>query len=181
MKSLLTAVCALCLLAAPAWAMGEKKATESRIAAPADQQEADAGASVAVEEEKPTELLSITTPEGKRHDFLVELVSEPEEMAHGLMNRTSMDPDHGMLFLFREEGPRSFWMKDTLIPLDIVFIDTDGVIRNIGHGQPNDLTSILSDGDVLHVLEINGGRAEELGIGPGATVHHPLFGNALAQ
>lgn len=180
-KSFVT-VLALCLLATPVMAMGSKKDGQSQTAhvVPASAAATEA-AQVATVEKNPTEILSITNAEGMRHDFNVEAVSEPQDMAYGLMNRTSMEPDHGMLFLFGEEGLRSFWMKNTLIPLDIIFIGTDGVIRNIGHGKPQDLTSIQSDGDVLHVLEINGGRAEELGIGPGSVVHHPVFGNALAE
>jgi uncharacterized membrane protein (UPF0127 family) len=127
------------------------------------------------------EPLAIVTAAGKRHDFMVEAVSAPADMAKGLMFRTEMPADQGMLFMFAGEGPRSFWMKNTFIPLDIIFIDADGKIRNIGKGVPQSLQTVKSDGDVLHVLELNAGTAEKLGFGPGDTVHHGAFGNALEQ
>lgn len=135
----------------------------------------------AAEKSASTELLVITTEDGKRHNFNVEAVSDPESLMKGLMFRTEMPVDHGMLFLFGSEGPRSFWMKNTFIPLDIVFIDSEGKIRNIGHGKPRSLDSVQSDGDVLHVLELNAGTAEKLGFGPGDTVHHGALGNALEE
>ncbi|MBU0858901.1 MAG: DUF192 domain-containing protein [Alphaproteobacteria bacterium] len=129
----------------------------------------------------PTEKLSIMTAAGKRHDFNVEVVSERETMMQGLMFRSSMPADHGMLFAFPSEGERGFWMKNTYIPLDIVFIGADGKIQNIGYGKPESLETVRSTGPVLHVLELNAGTAEKLGFGPGDVVNHGAFGNPLEE
>ena len=126
--------------------------------------------------------LVITTAEGAEHKFNVELALTPAEQAKGLMNRTEMASDHGMLFWFGiPEAPRAFWMKNTLISLDMIFIRADGRIHHIHHSaKPNDLTSIKSQGPAAAVLELNGGVSKLLGLKPGDVVHHKLFGNVLA-
>lgn len=107
------------------------------------------------------------------HSFTVELVDTPETRAQGLMYRQELAPDAGMLFDFLDERPVSFWMRNTYIPLDMLFISADGVVRNIHvNARPHDPTSIPSDGPVQFVLEIPGGRSEELGIEAGDTVEH---------
>lgn len=128
-----------------------------------------------------TERLNIVTADGKRHAFNVEIAADKETAMKGLMDRKSMPADHGMLFVFpgQYEAPRGFWMKNTYIPLDIIFIAKDGKVRNIGKGVPESLETVESDGPVMHVLELNGGTAEMLGIKAGDKVHHGVFGNAL--
>ena len=107
------------------------------------------------------------------YSFNVEVVDTPESRAQGLMFRTSMAPDAGMLFDFKESRQVSFWMQNTLIPLDMLFIRHDGTIANIQvNAKPLDPTSIPSDGPVEFVLEIAGGRSVELGIKAGDTVLH---------
>ncbi|MDB5541214.1 MAG: hypothetical protein JWQ89_2941 [Devosia sp.] len=107
------------------------------------------------------------------HAFTVEVVDTPEARAKGLMLRRSLAPDAGMLFDFKESRPVSFWMSNTLIPLDMVFIKADGTVANIhADARPMDLTSIPSEGPVMFVLEIPGGRAAELGLAPGDHVVH---------
>src|SRR5690349_411818 len=92
--------------------------------------------------------------------FNVEVVDTNESRAQGLMFRTSLAPDAGMLFDFKEIRPVSFWMQNTLIPLDMLFIRHDGTIANIHvNAKPMDPTSIPSDGPVEFVLEIAGGRS----------------------
>ena len=87
------------------------------------------------------------------------------------MNRSSLAPDRGMIFPFPAPKVASFWMKNTLIPLDIIFVRTDGTIANIAENTvPLDLNPVTSVEPVGAVLEIPGGRAAELGIGPGAKV-----------
>ena len=120
--------------------------------------------------------LSIETAAGARHDFKVELALTPAQQQKGLMNRTEMADDHGMLFFFGDERPRSFWMKNTLIPLDILFIGKGGVIVNIHENAiPHDLTSIPSSGPAAAALELNGGTAARLGLAAGDRIIHPLF------
>jgi len=126
--------------------------------------------------------LTITTAKGKSYDFKVELALTPDQQAYGLMNRTKLAGDSGMLFVFGSEAEQSFWMKDTLIPLDMIFIKKDGTISHIHqNAKPKDLTSISSEGPVLAVLEINGGATDSLGIQEGDVVHNVIFGNALAS
>lgn len=108
------------------------------------------------------------------HRFQVELVDTPDTRAKGLMYRQELAPDAGMLFDFKEEREVSFWMMNTFIPLDMLFISGDGVIRTIHvNAKPHDPTSIPSKVPVQFVLEIPGGRTSELGIEPGDTVTHP--------
>ena len=107
------------------------------------------------------------------HAFTVELVDTPSERAKGLMFRTALAPDAGMLFDFKEIRPVAFWMQNTLIPLDMLFITHEGLVANIHvNARPMDTTSIPSDGPVEFVLEITGGRSVELGITAGDKVVH---------
>jgi uncharacterized membrane protein (UPF0127 family) len=106
----------------------------------------------------------------------VELADTDESREYGLMNRTSLSPDKGMLFVFPEEKPLTFWMKNTLIPLDMVFIKTNGEIDFIHHNaHPEDLTPISSQGPVIAVLEIGGGQADKHGIKVGDIVKTSLL------
>lgn len=87
------------------------------------------------------------------------------------MNRSSLAPDHGMIFPFDQPRVASFWMKNTLIPLDMVFVRADGTIANIeANTVPLSLQPVISDGPVSAVLEIAGGRSAELGIEAGDKV-----------
>ena len=108
---------------------------------------------------------------GKKHRFTVEVAKTPEDQAAGLMNRQSLAPDRGMIFPFEEVRVASFWMKNTLIPLDMIFIRPDGTIANIeANAAPLSLQPVYSIEPVAAVLELAGGRAAELGIKPGDTV-----------
>ena len=120
--------------------------------------------------------LWIETEAGARYRFEIELAVTPEEQARGLMHREEMAADAGMLFLFEPIRPVSFWMKNTLISLDMLFVDTEGRIVNIGERtEPLSLDSVPSDGPVRAVLEINGGLSAQLGIRPGDKVVHDAF------
>ena len=111
--------------------------------------------------------------------LFVEVVDTNETRASGLMFREELAPNAGMLFDFKREQPVSFWMKNTLIPLDVFFIKADGRIVNIAkRAVPHSERSIASDEPVLGVLEANAGVADRLGIKPGDIVRHPVFGNA---
>ena len=108
------------------------------------------------------------------HAFTVEVVDTPETRAQGLMFRSQLAPDAGMLFDFQESREVSFWMRNTLIYLDMIFITEEGLVANVhANAVPHDPTSISSDGPVMFVLEIPGGRAAELGIKAGDRVVHP--------
>jgi hypothetical protein len=117
--------------------------------------------------------LAIST-QGKKHDFRVEVATTDAEQARGLMFRTAMGADEGMLF--PEATPRqpSFWMKNTVIPLDIIYIGTDSRVLNIVNALPYDLTPLPAEGLAIGVLELNGGRAAQLGIKPGDKVSWKL-------
>jgi hypothetical protein len=116
---------------------------------------------------------------GTKHRFTVELAETPEQMAQGLMFRRSMAPDAGMLFDYRRVQPVSFWMKNTLIPLDLIFIEPDGRIAGVHErAVPLSLTPIPFDQPVRAVLEVNGGTAARLGIKPGDRVLYAGFNNA---
>ena len=113
------------------------------------------------------------------HKFTVEIADTPESITQGLMLRESMAPDSGMLFDFGEVRPASMWMKNTLISLDILFMDANGKIVAIARNAvPGSLRSLGPGVPVRAVLEISGGRAKELGINPGDTVTHPVFGSS---
>lgn len=127
-----------------------------------------------------TKIVSIISADGKRHDFNIELALTAAQQQQGLMNRTQMDSSAGMMFVFPGEGERSFWMKNTLIPLDMIFIKRDGTIHLVhDSAKPNDLSSVHSQGPVMAVLELNGGVSKKLGIRKGDVAHHPFFGNSF--
>jgi len=110
--------------------------------------------------------------------FMVEVVDTPETRQLGLMYRTELSTDAGMLFDFEQPQTVAIWMKNTLIPLDIAFIDEHGVIKRItADATPKSLVSMPSGAVVLSVLEVNGGTFAALGIQAGDRVRHPLFKN----
>ncbi len=110
------------------------------------------------------------------HEFIVEVAATKTARARGLMFRRALDPGAGMLFDYGYEKLVQFWMKDTYIPLDMIFIKSDGGIANVHHrAVPHSRTIIPSNGLVRAVLEINGGTAERLGIRAGDRVDHPIF------
>ncbi len=112
------------------------------------------------------------------HPFTVEIADDPEEIAFGLMERETLDAGTGMLFEFVQPREPAMYMKNTLIPLDMLFIAVDGTIEMIARNTvPGSLRTISPGVPVKGVLEINGGVAAELGIEPGDKVVHPIFGN----
>ena len=117
--------------------------------------------------------LTITSSNGE-HRFTVEVARTPEEQAQGLMNRNSVPPDRGMIFPYDPPAQVSFWMKNTLVPLDMIFIGADGTIGRIAaNTTPMSLDPVASIDPVSAVLEIAGGRAAELGIKQGDKVSWP--------
>lgn len=97
--------------------------------------------------------------------FTLEIADTPDERAKGLMFRTSLAPDAGMLFDYHAEQQAAFWMQNTLIPLDMVFIAADGTVKTIHvNARPLDTTPIPSEVPIRFVLEIAGGRSQEIGL-----------------
>ena len=101
------------------------------------------------------------------HHFKVEVAATPDQQERGLMFRRTLDPDHGMIFPYNPPQEVAFWMKNTWIPLDIIFIRSDGTIVRITHAHAMDLTPLPSGEPISAVLEIAGGRAAQLGIKEG--------------
>ena len=124
----------------------------------------------------PVEALQIVTHDGHVHRFRVEIADNAATRERGLMFRRSLGPDAGMLFDFKTAQNVAFWMKNTLIPLDMVFIDQHGVVVNVAaKATPMSETNIPSDGPVVGVLEIRGGRAAEIGVQAGDKVQQRIF------
>ena len=125
----------------------------------------------------PRSVLVIDTPHGPVR-FTVELAVDSRSQERGLMFRRSMAADAGMLFVFRPARTVDFWMKNTILPLDLVFIRADGRISSIAaNAVPYSEAQIPSAEPVRAVLEINGGRAAALGLAPGERVRHAIFGD----
>ncbi len=113
--------------------------------------------------------------------FTVELADEPAERSQGLMNRESLPTSAGMLFVYETPQSASFWMRNTLIPLDMIFMTPDGVVKKVhANAIPLDETPIFGGDGIIAVLEINGGLAEQLGIEAGAEMRHPALDQASA-
>jgi uncharacterized membrane protein (UPF0127 family) len=137
-----------------------------------------ANASVAQLAIFPTAPLTIVTAGGP-HEFTVELATTPSQMEQGLMFRKSLAPDAGMLFDYMAPSMAMMWMKNTLIPLDMLFVDAQGRIVNIHErAVPGSLATISAAAPVRAVIELNGGTAARLGIRPGDRVMLPIFDNA---
>lgn len=123
----------------------------------------------------PVQRLEIDTASGP-HVFQVEVMRSAEERARGLMERRSMPRRHGMLFDFQTEQPVWFWMKDTYIPLDMIFVAKNGRVVSIKHdAKPMDETLIPSGAPTLGVIELNAGEANAIGVAVGDKVKNPIF------
>jgi hypothetical protein len=125
-----------------------------------------------------TSELTIVSATGP-HRFSVEVAETPEQMEQGLMFRRTMPADAGMLFDYKAPTVATMWMRNTLIPLDMLFVDARGRIVNIHQrAVPQSLDVIAAAAPVRVVIELNGGTAARLGIAPGDLVQHPIFGNS---
>lgn len=113
------------------------------------------------------EHITIRTSSGT-YDFTVEWAVTPEETQRGLMFREQMDADHGMVFDFKDEAPRSFWMRNTILPLDMIFIKADGTVYRIAEDTvPFSDAGVPSGGPVRYVLEVNAGTSDRISLDPG--------------
>ncbi len=126
----------------------------------------------------PTERMVIATRDGRRLDFTVEMALTPDQQTIGLMFRTEVKPDEGMIFDWGAPRESSMWMRNTLVPLDMVFIAADGRIHRIAERTvPLSLTPVDSRGPVRATLELQGGITERLDIRVGDRVLHRMFGS----
>ena len=120
--------------------------------------------------------LAVETAEGARHELLVYVARTDEQKRTGLMFVEALPPDRGMLFTYDPPRSVSIWMKNTLIPLDVLFVRSDGIIERIAaRAEPLSERRHESGGDVGAVLELNGGTTETLGIRAGDRLLHPWF------
>lgn len=132
-------------------------------------------AAAATAQEAVLEPLAIATREGRRA-FQVEVMRDDASRARGLMFRRSMPPDRGMLFDFEQVAPVAMWMKNTYLPLDMLFIRADGTVARVAADTEPLSTKVVPSGEpVLAVLELNAGTAARLGIRAGDRVEHGLF------
>jgi uncharacterized protein len=129
--------------------------------------------------ELPKEKLVIIGHDGKEHVFNVEMAITPDQQTVGEMFRTSIPEDGGMLFDWGRPQQTQMWMKNTLISLDMIFINSNGTIRSIAENAvPRSLAVIDAGGSVRAALEVNAGTTAKLGIRVGDTVKQRIFGNA---
>jgi uncharacterized membrane protein (UPF0127 family) len=120
--------------------------------------------------------LSITRADGKVFPFAVEVATTPDQQAYGLMYIHSLPADAGMIFPYDPPQEVAFWMKNTLIPLDMLFVRPDHTITRIAaNARPQDWTPIASEVPIMAVIEINGGQASKDGLAVGDKVDWPLM------
>lgn len=128
--------------------------------------------------EAPVESLTIDTSSGP-HRFKVEVMRTEPDRELGLMYRRTMAHDHGMLFQYQSEQPVTFWMHNTYLALDLIFIGRDGRVVNVARdAKPMDDSLIPSAGPALGVLELDAGTAKTIDLKAGDVVHHSMFGDA---
>jgi len=118
---------------------------------------------------------------GRVHRFRVEVARTAEQQRIGMMFRTAVDPDRGMIFPYDLPSPLGYWMRNVPISLDIIYVRADGTIESIHTARPFDETSVRSGEPVSLVLEIAGGRAAQLGISPGDRVSTPALPTTAPQ
>lgn len=123
--------------------------------------------------------LTVVTKSGER-GFSIEIADDAAKRSAGLMHRQTMPDDRGMLFIFEETRPLTFWMKNTPMPLDLVFIAEDGRIVSILPGEPYSMAIIASGASARYVLELKAGTAEREGIAEGDLVSHPRMKGSAA-
>ena len=116
--------------------------------------------------------MTVTRADGSRQGFSIEMATTGAQQEYGLMFRKFMAPDHGMLFLSATDDAKTMWMKNTLIPLDMLFVTADGRIVKITQAKPLDLTPLPSGQPVRAVVELAGGATARQNIGVGDTVSY---------
>ena len=124
----------------------------------------------------PHSTLTVRQADGTTIPFTIEVATTPAQQEHGLMFRTSLDEHAGMLFIFPSDQDISMWMKNTLIPLDMLFVKSDGTIAHIAHDAVPQSEAIISSGGLVRdVVELKGGAAARLGIHEGDKITSPAL------
>ena len=124
----------------------------------------------------------LITPSGTQMRFSAEVADDVDERALGLMNREKLAASAAMLFVYPKPQRAMFWMKNTLIPLDLLFLDETGTVASVhAMAQPLDESRIDGGEDVKFVIEIDGGLAQKLGISPGTVMLHPSVAPGAAK
>ncbi|HEY4943382.1 MAG TPA: DUF192 domain-containing protein [Rhizomicrobium sp.] len=142
---------------------------------------AQTATSAATPHRLPVEKVVIDTRGGPRA-FKMELAADDASRANGLMHRRHLAKDAGMLFDFGKPVMTAFWMKDTPLPLDMLFVRADGTISTVAaNAVPFSTAEIVSAEPIRFVIEINGGLARTLGISPGDRVHAPAFSRTFGR
>lgn len=125
----------------------------------------------------PSAPLTITTKAGTVHSFTVEVAVNDAQREYGLMFRTEMAADHGMIFDFQQPQTVRMWMENTVLPLDMLFLDAGGTVTHIvENAVPYSQTIINSNGPVTYVIELNGGMVKKLALNVGDKVSSPSIG-----
>ena len=124
-------------------------------------------------EDKPSSGLATVPMQLGSKQFTLEVADRTDSRTYGLMRRDSMPADHGMIFVFGEEEPRGFWMKNCRIPLDIVFVDHAGKVVSVKQMKAYDVNTTPSDGPAQYAIELNVGAASAAGVTPGMTLTLP--------
>lgn len=120
--------------------------------------------------------LAIVTASGARHNFRIEIAADDDKRAEGLMYRAKLDPDYGMLFDFKREQTVYFWMKNTYVSLDMIFVRADGTIAKIAENTtPLSEATVPSEFPVRFVFEVMAGTTKRLGVKAGDKLVHPLM------
>lgn len=181
--NLFSAVCAAAVLGVSlALSSCEKAAAPTQAQAPPDTVEVSASAKDLSPHEPLDPKKAQSLPEAPLsiagHNFTVELADDDQEREIGLMHRGQMAADHGMLFDFTTPRRVGFWMRNTFIPLDMLFVKSDGeIVSIIENVKPHSETPVGPDRPVRAVLELNGGTVKKLGLKVGDVVHHAAFKN----
>jgi uncharacterized membrane protein (UPF0127 family) len=136
---------------------------------------------VGCSERSPTNGLATTTMKIGSETFTLEIANTSATREHGLMERDSMPADHGMIFVFKEPDELNFWMKNTRIPLDILYLDEHGKVVSIHQMKPYDRSGVPSDGLAKYAIELNVGRASEVGAKVGDVLEIPANAREPAE
>ncbi len=132
--------------------------------------------------EAPVAVVTVTSANGDGHEFVLEVADTEERRQRGLMFRKELPEDGGMIFIYDPPQVAAMWMKNTLIPLDMVFVDAGSRIAHVAsRTTPHSLEPISAGVPVAAVIELNGGTCDRLGMGVGDRVHYELTATSASS